>query len=216
MVRERYSPSLGSGSGVSTTSKLAGVGSPSGRDFSNTRRLVAMAVSSWRWTLARARARAKAGAALRPVAAAGEHTAGVHDPLAVAQDVAVCARQPAADLVHVDMRLDPVADPGGAGKIDRYDGGGEQRMRAGARRGAVAERDIAQRHQRAAMGTAATIGMMRQDPQSDDEAAVLLPAHEEGAKMVQERAGAKQRHEPRGRIDVGHAAILGPALLDEK
>src|SRR5260221_301177 len=40
MVRDRYSPSLGSGIGESTTSKLAWVGSPCGRDFSNTRRLV--------------------------------------------------------------------------------------------------------------------------------------------------------------------------------
>src|SRR5262249_22250752 len=35
-------PSFGSGMGASTTSKLSGVGSPCGRDFSRTRRLVAM------------------------------------------------------------------------------------------------------------------------------------------------------------------------------
>src|SRR6478735_11474434 len=45
IVRERYSPSFGSGIGWSTTSKLAWVGSPCGRDFSSTRRLVAMASS---------------------------------------------------------------------------------------------------------------------------------------------------------------------------
>ena len=40
----------------------------------------------------------------------------MHDALAAAHRVAVGEGQPPADLVHVDMRLDPVADLGTAAK----------------------------------------------------------------------------------------------------
>ena len=40
----------------------------------------------------------------------------MNDALAVAHDVAIGKGKPAADLVHVDMRLDPVANARGAAK----------------------------------------------------------------------------------------------------
>ena len=84
----------------------------------------------------------------RPVAAPRKHGAGMHDALAVAHQVAVGEGQPPADLVHVDMRLDPVADLGAAGEVGGDAGGGQHRRGRLAARRAIAQRDVAHRHQR--------------------------------------------------------------------
>src|SRR5256885_13563014 len=50
-------------------------------------------------------------------AGAREHRARPHDPLAVDHEERIGEGEAAADLLHVDMRLDPVADFCGAGEI---------------------------------------------------------------------------------------------------
>ena len=93
-----------------------------------------------------------------------------------------------------------------AGEVGRDAGRRQHRTRLDARRRAIAERDVAQRHQQAAVRAAAAVGMVRQDADADDERPVRLLAHEERAEMIEERAGSKQRLEAGRRRVVGHGA----------
>src|SRR5882757_2549894 len=131
----------------------------------------------------------------------------MNDALAVAHDVAIGKGKPAADLVHVDMRLDPVANARGAGEVGRHTGRRQHGWRPGARRRAVTERDIAQRHQQPAMRAATSVGMTWQDPQADDERRVGVPAHEEWTEMIEERAASEQRFEAWRGTGIRHCAI---------
>ena len=56
-----------------------------------------------------------------------EHGGGVHNALVSDHQVAVGEGQPPADLVDVDMGLDPVADLGRAGEVGLDARGREQR-----------------------------------------------------------------------------------------
>src|SRR5262245_4217142 len=60
------------------------------------------------------------------------------------------------------------------------------------------------------MRHATAVRMMRLDAHADDERAVRLPAHEERAEMVQERAGPEQRLEVGWGIGIGHGMSLWP------
>ena len=70
-----------------------------------------------------------------------------------------------------------------------------RRRRVLAERGPIAERDVGERDQQAAMRDAARIGVLLGDAQADDEAARRILAIEQRADRFEERAGAEQRLE---------------------
>src|SRR5437868_10103450 len=105
------------------------------------------------------------------------------------------------------MCLDPVADLRCAGEIRREARGRETDRRILAESRTVSERYVEERHQQAPMRTAARIGVLWQNPQADDEPAVIRLAIEIGARRFKERARAKQRLEAgRGVRRVLHGA----------
>mgnify|MGYP002148361731 CR=1 FL=1 len=143
----------------------------------------------------------------RAIAGAREHRAGMYDAFLADHQVAIGEGQTAADLMHVDMRLDPVADAGRAGEVRLHARRGEQGRWSLAARRAIAQGDVAKSHQQAAMGDAARIGVLGLDAQPDHERAVAVLAIEERPVVIEERAGAEQRLEALGRIAV-HAGTL--------
>ena len=91
------------------------------------------------WSARRTADRAGAGASLQAALDSGsvprsarEHRTAAHDALAVHHQERVREGEPAADLLHLDMRLDPVADFGAADEI-RREVRGDQAGRAGSR-----------------------------------------------------------------------------------
>src|SRR5260221_14768059 len=98
------------------------------------------------------------------------------------------------------MRLHPIAYFGGTGEIGGDAGGRQHRRRRLAARRPVAECDVAQCHQQAAMRTAACIGVLGQDTQTDHEGPVLGLTVEEWPVMIEEGTTAEQRLEALGRV----------------
>src|ERR1700730_9093879 len=134
----------------------------------------------------------------------------MHDALAVADEIAIGEGQPAADLVYVDMGLDPVADLGPALEVGGDAGGRQHRRGRLASSCAIAQRDVAHRHQETAMGAAARVGVLGLDAQPDHERAVVVRLVEERPVVIEERAGAEQRLEAPRRIGV-HFYTRSPA-----
>jgi hypothetical protein len=148
----------------------------------------------------------RGGSVSGPVRA--KHRARPHDAFAINDEERIGEGETSADPLYVDMRLDPVADLGGAGEV----GGQVRRDEAFGwvlpEGGAIAECDIGERHQQTAVRDTARIGMLLGDAQADDQALIRVASIEQRPDRFEERTGAEQRRETGRGIRGTHEVIL--------
>ncbi len=135
---------------------------------------------------------------------AREDRARAHDSLAIDHQKCICEGEPVAQLLHIHMRLDPIADLGRTGEIGGQVRGDQAGGRVLAERGLIAERDIGERDQEPAVREAARIGVFLRDAQADHEAAFGIAAIEQRPDRFEKRTGAEQRFESGRRIGLTH------------
>ena len=123
-----------------------------------------------------------------------EDPAGPSDGHVTDTQVAITECDPTADPNDVSMRLEQIAKPGRAVKVNRETGGEQRDRRLRQPLTGLTERDIGERDNKPAVGHSPSIAVMLGDPNRKDDAGLCAPL-QDGPNSVEKAAGLRIRVE---------------------